>query len=315
MHIRRGHTYKLFRNTPKRFLNATMAVILAATSLGGALPMLFTQSASAEAFSSQSRKHQPPITLSVTTSCNAAGNVVLNLTGANSAWANSYFSSYQTNYGNDSRGVWDMWTIFPGETSSFAHVDTNQVAVPAGSVTAEAAWIIGTASEQASYPATDCDKAAPTVAINTPTGSLNPTQISATATDNYQLAQVTANVYDKTGTALKQNCVSGPLSAVATYTLTCDTTGLADGSYLIMASATDQAGNTATTVTSAFAVDHSAPTITVKADSIGSTAHSTFSKVNFKLHDSGNIAKYFINGHSTMLPPTHIVTPTTSPLA
>lgn len=109
--------------------------------------------------------------------------------------------------------------------------------------------------------AANYDITKPTIAVNTVNGSLNPATVSVTGTDNTQLQQVTGHIYNATNTALIKNCSSNVSAAnTSTYTLTCNTAGLADGTYTIRAISSDKAGNLSTTNSSVkFDIDHTAP--------------------------------------------------------
>lgn len=167
------------------------------------------------------------------------------------------------------------WQSLPANDVDVWSAATNQVEVPAGSASAR---IIGTyisgwvfvfpiikgydQTFSVNYAPLNCDIEKPTIVVNTPNGAVNPGTISATATDNNRLAQVTAHMYDAANVVLKKNCSQNVAALqVASHTVTCPTTGLADGMYTIRANAKDTAGNLSTTLsTTKFIVDNAAPT-------------------------------------------------------
>ena len=153
--------------------------------------------------------------------------------------------TYNTPYGQTTHSL-------PKGDIDVLSVNTNQVELPAGATSARITggyiqWVffvpVTRAYDQTfsvNYAALSCDTEKPTIVVNTPDGVINPATISATATDNYRLEQVTAHMYDGTDNVLKKNCSQNVAALnVTTYEIVCPTTGLADGTYRIKANAKD----------------------------------------------------------------------------
>lgn len=120
----------------------------------------------------------------------------------------------------------------------------------------------------------------------------NPANFTITATDNFEVARVTGNLYDAdTNVLLKGN------SSTTDNPYTVNLNTLADGNYYVRYNAQDEAGNTSNTENFYFTVDQTKPVITVKDDFIGDKAAGIFSQVSFKLHDAQMADKYTINTH------------------
>ncbi len=74
----------------------------------------------------------------------------------------------------------------------------------------------------------------------------------------------------------------------------CDSSGLSEGEHTLYGVAIDQAGNRSDAVSDTFIVDRTDPTITVKAESVGTP--NVFSTVSFKLFDEYKVDKLTLNG-------------------
>lgn len=135
----------------------------------------------------------------------------------------------------------------------------------------------------------DRDKPVVTGSIET---EYNPASFTITATDNFEVARVTGNLYNAaTNTLLEGN------SSTTENPFTVDLTSLDDGTYYVKYNAQDEAGNISNTLQFQFTVDHTLPVITVKDDYVGDKAAAVFSQVSFKLHDAQMADKYTINTH------------------
>lgn len=206
--------------------------------------------------------------------------------------------TYATPYGQTThslpKGDTDVWSV-----------NTNQVELPGGVTSARITggyiqWVffvpVTKAYDQTfsvNYAALNCDADKPTIVVNTPNGAINPATISATATDNYQLEQVTAHIYDGVDDVLKKNCSQNVTALnVTSYELVCPTAGLADGTYRIKANAKDTTGNISNTLfTTKFIIDSTAPVIN------GITNGATYrGSVSFTATDS-NFDKMLVNGN------------------
>ncbi|GAA1960215.1 alkaline phosphatase family protein [Agromyces allii] len=177
--------------------------------------------------------------------------------------------------------------------------------VPAGARTAQfrfhytgtnsAFWTVDrVAFEQAAAPvAPDTTKPVATLVTPTTGGPFRAFDVQVDATDDRGLKRIVANVY-RDGTLVKstQTPVGGATSGTHRATVT-----LPDGAYTVKFNAEDLAGNIAKTGTSAFTIDATAPTATVKTgagETVG--ADGTYEKVSFKLFDAGKIDKVELNG-------------------
>lgn len=110
------------------------------------------------------------------------------------------------------------------------------------------------------------------------------------ATDDVELTKIVGNLY-KDGVLFKSTQVTAT-GLAGTHTV--DLGSLADGAYSLKYNARDAAGNVAQTKTFDFVIDNTAPTVTVKAESVASAGR--YKSVSFKLFDAGKIDKVEING-------------------
>ncbi len=141
----------------------------------------------------------------------------------------------------------------------------------------------------------ELDTRRPTTTLASPTASRpfnGPVTIQVDATDDHELARITANIYQGS-TLVKSTSTRVEGKATATHTAT---VSLPSGSYTIRYNAVDTAGNVSKTETLAIEVDTDAPSATVKAQSLG--ANGVYRKVSYKLEDagSGQIDYITING-------------------
>lgn len=74
-----------------------------------------------------------------------------------------------------------------------------------------------------------------------------------------------------------------------------------NGNHKITAWVVDKAGNESPKIERTIWIDKTAPTITVKSESVGSSDH--FRTVSFKLFDNDKVVKYIINGVETKVTP------------
>lgn len=116
-------------------------------------------------------------------------------------------------------------------------------------------------------------------------------EFEISATDNLALNRIVGNIY-KDGSLFKSNSktISGDSG---TYVI--DISSIPEGSYTLRYNASDKAGNISQTKTFDFTIDNTAPTITIKPESVGNGS-DTFKKVSFKLYDKYKIDKVEING-------------------
>jgi hypothetical protein len=123
------------------------------------------------------------------------------------------------------------------------------------------------------YEITEPDTTAPTVAVATPTNGATVSganvALEATATDNESVAGVTFYV-DNTLVGSEVTATSGP----DTFTISFDSTSLADGDYAVYAVARDVAGNYATSSSVTVDVDNE-PEEVEETESRGSSASAT----------------------------------------
>ena len=77
---------------------------------------------------------------------------------------------------------------------------------------------------------------------------------------------------------------------------TCDAATLSEGTHKLVGVVVDPAGNKVVVDSRSFIVDHTGPTVTVKAESTGSTGDKIFKNVSFKLYDANQVDKITING-------------------
>jgi len=130
---------------------------------------------------------------------------------------------------------------------------------------------------------------------------------AATITDDNGIAasylRVWKNAYEIAGGGqLVGNCQNVPggnlLGTSTTPTCAFDTTTVADGTKLFISAQTeDSNGATASAPIRILTVDNTAPTLTVKPESVGNTSTKVFSNVSFKLYDAYKIDKIVINGY------------------
>lgn len=232
-----------------------------------------------------------------------AGKAVLKLQAKQEVanWLTGWVT-YNTPYGQITHSLpksdTDVWTV-----------STNQVELPAGVTSARITggyiqWVffvpvtrVYDQTFSINYAALNCDAEKPTIVVDTPDGVINPTTISATATDNYRLEQVTAHMYDGTDNVLKKNCSQNVAALnVTNYEIVCPTTGLADGVYRIKANAKDTFGNISVTLFSTkFIIDSTAPVISGIAD--GETYKGN---VSFTATDT-NFDKILVNGSEVII--------------
>jgi len=115
------------------------------------------------------------------------------------------------------------------------------------------------------------------------------------------IASAVANIHRVVGTStvFVAPCANNTVSPTeAEYDFTCgiNIDSLTEGNYVVRANARDGANNLSNTISWTFSVDKTAPTITVKPESIGDETTMTFTEVSFKLFDSQKIDKVEING-------------------
>ncbi|MFN3188579.1 MAG: Ig-like domain-containing protein [Candidatus Paceibacteria bacterium] len=115
------------------------------------------------------------------------------------------------------------------------------------------------------------------------------------------IALAVANIHRVVGTStvFVAPCANNTVSPTeAEYDFTCaiNIDSLTEGSYVVRANARDGANNLSNTISWAFGVDKTAPTVTVKPESVGDEATMTFTEVSFKLFDAQKIDKVIING-------------------
>lgn len=121
------------------------------------------------------------------------------------------------------------------------------------------------------------DRTAPEVSFTTPTPAddsyLNGNFTAAfTASDNYQLKNLTVALYNTDGTLASSNfyAVSNVQIPNWSGTYTFDLSNIADGTYVIKLRAQDMAGNYATDAVRTIHIDRTAPTVTLAAPTEGS---------------------------------------------
>ena len=140
------------------------------------------------------------------------------------------------------------------------------------------------------------DNTKPVVSLDNPSTTQNVFRSDAvdfivSATDNLALNRITGNIYQG-GTLFRSNSQVASGTA-GVYTIDIDT--LPEGEYTLRYNANDKAGNVASTKTFDFTIDNTAPTVTIKSESVGNGV-DRFTNVSFKLYDLYKIDKLTLNG-------------------
>jgi len=182
-------------------------------------------------------------------------------------------------------------------TDSFAET-TVPVAVPAGA-TLRIQFDAGDVPANIDYIDLNQDQAPdtqrPEVSLEAPTtaGPFPALAIKVNATDDVALKRIVANIY-RDGALVKstQTAIDGATSGTHVASVT-----LPDGDYALKYNAQDAAGNISKTYTSAFTIDATAPTVTIKdGTSFTVATGQTYDLISLKLHDAGKIDKVSLNG-------------------
>ncbi|GAA1919864.1 hypothetical protein GCM10009775_10580 [Microbacterium aoyamense] len=139
----------------------------------------------------------------------------------------------------------------------------------------------------------DTVKPVATLVSPTTAGPFQTLNLQVDATDDRGLDRIVANIY-KDGKLVKSTQTAGDGATAATHTAS---VSLPDGAYTVKYNASDLAGNVAQTGTFAFAIDRTAPTVTVKDGATYTNgANGVYGLVSFKLSDAGKIDKVVLNG-------------------
>ena len=150
---------------------------------------------------------------------------------------------------------------------------------------------------------------APAVSFNAPTpvdngfatgGSIN---TNVTATDDYGMGSYYVRFWKnafESGSAnlIGNNCYSAPgaylLGTSVNVNCSLDTTGLADGTKVVLSAQFIDGDNQMTTSLRTFTVDNNGPTVTIKPTSV--SANGVYKTISFALFDSQKVDKVVING-------------------
>jgi len=137
----------------------------------------------------------------------------------------------------------------------------------------------------------DTEKPVVTLAATPVIFNSNNVDLTVQASDNVELAKIVGNIRNAAGVLVKpaQIAASGTSSA-----LVVDLAGLGNGTYNLRYNAVDTAGNMSTTQSFDFTIDNTAPTVTIKPESLGSDG--TYKSASFKLFDAGKVDKVVLNG-------------------
>lgn len=147
------------------------------------------------------------------------------------------------------------------------------------------------------------DRTAPTISslsLSPEFTNGNVVQVNGTVNDN-NLKNYNIRVYkgDKSGQVSPGIQYTGTANVVNGTLADLNVTALPDGNYFVRVWADDLAGNR-TGINShiylPFTIDRTGPTITVKAESLGSQTNKIYRNVSFKLFDTNKVDKVTING-------------------
>lgn len=143
-------------------------------------------------------------------------------------------------------------------------------------------------------PEPDTERPLVTLVSPSTSGPFSALDIKVDATDAGGLQRIVANIYQggvlvkSTQSAVADGAVSGSHAAVVS---------LPDGEYSMKFNAQDLAGNISRTGSVSFAIDSTAPTVTVKSGEEFTIGEGPpYEKVSFKLFDAGLVDRVEING-------------------
>ncbi len=138
------------------------------------------------------------------------------------------------------------------------------------------------------------DKTKPTIEILEPTvdSSIFNSLVQVKATDNVKLKQVTGHIYTSANQLIK-SCTKNVLALnVDEFTLSCDTSGLADGDYYVKANARDVSDTLSTTLVRNFTIDRHAPLAEITSHNDGDFVNGLVKLVG-EVTDDNPMNSYF----------------------
>lgn len=140
-------------------------------------------------------------------------------------------------------------------------------------------------------PVVDTEKPVVTLAATPVVFNSNNVDLAIQASDNLELTKIVGNIRNAAGVLVKPTQI---VASGTSGTLVVDLAGLGNGTYNLRYNALDAAGNVSETKSFDFTIDNTAPTVTIKPESIGSGG--LYRSISFKLFDAGKVDKVVLNG-------------------
>ncbi|HEX5448339.1 MAG TPA: Ig-like domain-containing protein [Candidatus Saccharimonadales bacterium] len=204
-------------------------------------------------------------------------------------------------------GSWEDYYHYDPEQSGNGNVvpDISTLLFHEGGTPAPGTAGNGYLVDNVSLASSPIDNTAPTVAFTNPTSFANPfsagPNVTVSASDSDSgLKTLVIHTYNASDNSPAKFCTASA-SDLSAGTMSCDLSGLPDGTYYIKAGAFDNAGNNTTINSGNFVIDSSAPDVQITNPTDGSTVYGTVD-VRGSVHDA-NPDHYYLkitrnsNGH------------------